>query len=149
MNTKTFMAKTETVERKWYLIDAANIPLGRVASQVANMIHGKNKPEYTPNADCGDFVVVINSDKMVLTGKKLEQKFHYTHSGYPGNLKATDYKTMMEQKSDEALKIAVKGMLPKNNLARKQIKRLFVYKAAEQPHEAQKPQLIKIKGERE
>lgn len=143
---KTFMAKPANVERKWYLIDATNIPLGRLASQVATILSGKNKPTFTPHVDSGDHVIVINSDNMILTGKKLTDKFYYSYSGYVGGLKKTDYKTLMATKSDFALKLAVKGMLPKSSLGRKMIKRLHVFKGAEHIHEAQKPILITVKG---
>ena len=143
---KTYMAKPGQVASAWYVVDAAGIPVGRIATQVATLLRSKHRPEYTPHVDIGDSVVVINSDKMVLTGNKLEQKFHYTHSGYPGGLKSTKYSIMMEKKSDDVLKLAVKGMLAKNSIGRKQIKRLKVYKGDAHPHEAQKPVAIKLKG---
>lgn len=110
---KTFMANEQNIERKWYLVDASGMPLGRVASQVAAVLRGKNKPAFTPNVDTGDYVIVINTDKMYLTGRKLEQKYYRYHTGYMGGLKAVQYKKMMAEKSDDALYIAVKGMLPK------------------------------------
>ena len=143
---KTFMAKPETVERKWYLIDASELPLGRVATQVADILTGKKKTIYTPNVDTGDFVVVINTDKLVLTGKKLEQKKLRWHTGYIGGLKEVGYDTLMREDSTKALLVAVKGMLPKNRLGRKQITRLKLYKGAEHEQEAQKPQVIEVKG---
>ena len=143
---KTFMAKPETVERKWYLIDASDLPLGRVATQVADILTGKKKTIYTPNVDTGDFVVVINTDKLVLTGKKLEQKKLRWHTGYIGGLKEVGYDTLMRENSAKALLVAVKGMLPKNRLGRKQITRLKLYKGAEHEQEAQKPQVIEVKG---
>lgn len=142
------MAKSETVDRKWYVVDAANIPLGRVASQVAAVLRGKNKPIYTPHVDTGDYVIVINTDKMVLTGNKATQKMYYRHSGFPGGLKETSYKELMEKKSDFALEKAVKGMLPKNSLGKKMFMKLKVYKGAEHPHQAQQPVELKIKGVR-
>ena len=142
------MAKSETVDRKWYVVDAANIPLGRVASQVAAVLRGKNKPIYTPHVDTGDYVIVINTDKMVLTGNKATQKMYYRHSGFPGGLKETSYKELMEKKSDFALEKAVKGMLPKNSLGKKMFMKLKVYKGAEHPHQAQQPVELKIKGGR-
>ena len=145
---KTFMEKPENVERKWYVVDATNMPLGRLASQVADILSGKNKPNYTPHVDTGDHVIVINSDKVVLTGKKLTQKILRHHSGYIGGLKEMDYKTVMATKSDVAVEHAVKGMLPKNSLGRKMYGRLRVYKNAEHNHEAQKPELIQLKGVR-
>ena len=141
---KTYMAKAETVERKWYVVDAAGVPLGRVASRVASVLRGKNKPTFTPNVDCGDFVIVINTDKAVLTGKKLENKFYRYHTGYIGGLKEISYKKMMEEKSDLAVYEAVKGMLPKNSLGRTMRKKLKVYKGAEHNHAAQKPEDLKL-----
>jgi large subunit ribosomal protein L13 len=141
---KTFMAKAEAVERKWYVVDAAGVPLGRLASKVASVLRGKNKPTYTPNVDTGDFVIVINTDKAVLTGKKLENKFYRYHTGYIGGLKEISYKKMMEEKSDLAVYEAVKGMLPKNSLGRVMLKKLKVYKGAEHNHAAQKPEVLKL-----
>ena len=145
---KTFMAKPESVERKWYIIDATNLPLGRLATEVADTLTGKNKTIYTPNVDTGDFVIVINSDKVVLTGKKLEQKKLRWHTGYVGGLKEVGYDTLMREDSTKAVMKAVKGMLPKNRLGRKQITRLRVYKNAEHNQEAQKPEIITVKGAR-
>lgn len=141
---KTFMANEQNIERKWYLVDASGMPLGRVASQVAAILRGKNKPTFTPNVDAGDFVIVINTDKMILTGKKLEQKYYRYHTGYMGGLKAIQYKKMMSEKSDDALYIAVKGMLPKNSLGRKMLTKLRVYKGAEHEHAAQKPEVLNL-----
>ena len=141
---KTYMAKAETVERKWYVVDAAGVPMGRLASRVASVLRGKNKPTYTPNVDTGDFVIVINTDKAVLTGKKLENKFYRYHTGYIGGLKEISYKKMMAEKSDLAVYEAVKGMLPKNSLGRAMIKKLKVYKGAEHNHAAQKPEELKL-----
>lgn len=145
---KTFMAKATEVERKWYLVDATNMPLGRLASQVADILTGKNKTIYTPHVDTGDFVIVINSDKLVLTGNKLEQKKMRWHTGYVGGLKEVGYDTVMREHSDRAVQKAVKGMLPKNSLGRKQITRLHIYKDANHNHSAQKPETIEIKGVR-
>ena len=141
---KTYMAHAETVERKWYVVDAAGVPLGRLASRVASILRGKNKPTFTPNVDCGDFVIIINTDKAVLTGKKLENKFYRYHTGYIGGLKEISYKKMMEEKSDLAVYEAVKGMLPKNSLGRVMLKKLKVYKGAEHNHAAQKPEVLKL-----
>ena len=141
---KTYMAHAETVEKKWYVIDAAGVPLGRLASRVAAVLRGKNKPTFTPNVDTGDFVIVINTDKAVLTGKKLENKFYRYHTGYIGGLKEISYKKMMAEKSDLAVYEAVKGMLPKNSLGRAMIKKLKVYKGAEHNHAAQKPEELKV-----
>ena len=141
---KTYMAKAETVERKWYVVDAEGQTLGRLASRVAAVLRGKTKPNYTPNVDTGDFVIVINTDKVVLTGKKLEDKFYRYHTGYIGGLKEIPYKKMMEEKSDLAVYEAVKGMLPKNSLGRAMIKKLRVYKGEKHNHEAQKPETLKV-----
>ena len=141
---KTYMAKAESVERKWYVVDAAGVPMGRLASRVASVLRGKNKPTYTPNVDTGDFVIIINTDKAVLTGKKLENKFYRYHTGYIGGLKEISYKKMMAEKSDLAVYEAVKGMLPKNSLGRAMIKKLRVYKGAEHNHAAQKPEVLKL-----
>jgi large subunit ribosomal protein L13 len=139
---KTYMANAQTVERKWYVVDAAGLTLGRLATRVASVLRGKNKPTYTPNVDCGDFVIVINTDKVVLTGKKLEDKFYRYHTGYIGGLKEISYKKLMAEKSDLAVYEAVKGMLPKNSLGRAMIKKLRVYKGAEHNHAAQKPEVL-------
>ena len=141
---KTYMANAQTVERKWYVVDATGIPLGRLASKVAAVLRGKNKPTFTPNVDCGDFVIVINSDKAVLTGKKLDDKFYRYHTSYIGGLKEIPYRKMMAEKSDVAVYEAVRGMLPKNSLGRKMIKKLRVYKNGEHNHEAQKPEELKL-----
>ncbi len=145
---KTFMAKQADVERKWFVVDATNIPLGRVASQVADILTGKNKTIYTPHVDTGDFVIVLNSDKVVLTGNKLVDKKLRWHTGYIGGLKEVDYGTLMKTNSPKVIMQAVKGMLPKNSLGRKQITRLHVYKDANHNHSAQKPETIEIKGAR-
>ncbi|MDE5897095.1 MAG: 50S ribosomal protein L13 [Clostridia bacterium] len=141
---KTYMANARTVERKWYVVDADGIPLGRLASKVAAILRGKNKPDFTPNVDTGDFVIILNSDKVVLTGKKLEDKFYRYHTGYIGGLKEISYGKMMAERSDLAVYEAVKGMLPKNSLGRQMIKKLKVYKGAEHNHAAQKPEALKL-----
>ena len=141
---KTYMAKPLTVERKWYVIDAAGVPLGRLASRVASVLRGKNKPTFTPNVDTGDFVIVINTDKVVLTGKKAEEKFYRNHTGYIGGLKEISYKKMLAEKSDLAVYEAVRGMLPKNSLGRATLKKLRVYKGAEHNHAAQKPEVLTV-----
>lgn len=145
---KTYMAKPQTVESKWYIVDASGIALGRVASQVASILKGKNKPEYTPHVDMGDHVIVINSDKVVLTGNKLKDKKYFHHSGYAGGMKEVGYDKLMKEQSDFVITKAVKGMLPKNSLGSKMIKKLRVYKDSNHNHEAQKPELITIKGVR-
>ena len=141
---KTYMANAQTVERKWYVVDAAGVPLGRLASKVAAILRGTNKPDYTPNVDTGDFVIVINSDKAVLTGKKLEDKYYRYHTGYIGGLKEISYGKLMSERSDLAVYEAIKGMLPKNSLGRQMIKKLRVYKNAEHNHAAQKPEALKL-----
>ncbi len=141
---KTYMAKAETVEKKWYVIDAEGVVLGRLASKVAAVLRGKHRPDYTPNIDCGDFVIVINTDKVVLTGKKLEDKFYRYHTGYIGGLKEVAYKKMMAEKSDVAVYEAVRGMLPKGSLGRAMLKKLRVYKGAEHNQAAQKPETLKV-----
>ncbi len=141
---KTYMAKAQTVERKWYVVDAAGLPLGRVASKVAAILRGKNKPTFTPNVDTGDFVIILNSDKIVLTGKKLEDKYYRYHTGYIGGLKEIAYGKLMAERSDLAVYEAVRGMLPKNSLGRQMIKKLRVYKGSEHNHEAQKPEVLKL-----
>ena len=135
----TTLAKTETVVRKWYVVDAAGKPLGRTAVTVANLLRGKHKVDFTPNVDCGDCVIVINTDKAILTGKKLDQKSYYRVSGWIGGLKETKARVMMENRSDYAMELAVKGMLPKNTLGKHAMTRLHLYKGEEHPHAAQKP----------
>ena len=135
----TFMAKAETIERKWYIIDAANKPLGRTAVKAAEILRGKHRPEYTPHVDCGEFVIIINADKAVLTGNKLEDKYYHHHSGYIGGLKSIQYKKLMATRPEMAMELAVKGMLPHNKLGAKSFTRLKVYAGAEHKHEAQKP----------
>ena len=135
----TTLAKKETVERKWYVVDAAGKSLGRTAVTVANLLRGKNKTTFTPNVDCGDYVIVINTDKAILTGKKADQKTYYRVSGWIGGLKETKARIMMENRSDYAMELAVKGMLPKNTLGRNCMGRLHLYKGEEHPHAAQKP----------
>ena len=137
---KTFMAKSGEIERKWYVVDATDMTLGRLASRVAAVLRGKNKPCYTPNVDTGDFVIIINTDKVVLTGKKLEDKFYRYHTGYIGGLKEVNYKTLMATKPELAMELAVKGMLPHNTLGRKSATRLKVFAGAEHCHAAQKPE---------
>ena len=141
---KTYMAHAETVERKWYVVDAAGVPLGRLASKVASILRGKNKPVFTPNVDTGDFVIVVNCDKVLLTGKKLENKYYRYHTGYIGGLKEVSYGKLIAEKSDTAVYEAIRGMLPKNSLGRQMIKKLRVYKGAEHNHQAQKPEELKL-----
>ena len=133
------MAKKETVSRGWYVIDAAGKPLGKTAVAAANLLRGKTRPEFTPNVDCGEFVIVVNAEKAVLTGKKLEKKFYRHHSGYIGGLKEVSYKALMATKPELAMTLAVKGMLPKNTLGATALTRLKVFKGAEHNHQAQQP----------
>ena len=137
----TFMAKPAEVERKWYIIDAEGKSLGRVASAAASILRGKIKPSFTPNVDCGDFVIILNADKAVLTGNKLEQKYYRYHTGYVGGLKEIKYKTLMAEKPEKAMMLAVKGMLPHNTLGAKALTRLRVYNGAEHEHAAQNPEV--------
>ena len=141
---KTYMAKPGTVEQKWVLVDAEGQVFGRLASKVANILNGKNKPEYTPNCDVGDHVVVINCDKLIFTGKKLDQKIYYRHSGYPGGLKETTYRKLMQTKPEFAFYEAVRRMLPKNRLGRKMLKKIHVYRGSEYKNQAQKPEPIEL-----
>ena len=136
----TTLAKLETVERKWYVVDAAGKPLGRTAVTVANLLRGKHKVDFTPNVDCGDYVIIINTDKAILTGNKLDQKTYYRVSGWIGGLKETKARVMMENRSDYAMELAVKGMLPKNAIGRNCMGRLHLCKGAEHNHAAQKPE---------
>ena len=135
----TFMQKKEAVVRKWYILDAAGKPMGRTAVVAADLLRGKNAPEFTPHVDCGNFVIVINADKAVLTGNKMEDKYYYHHSGYIGGMKAVQAKTMMAEKPERAMELAIKGMLPKNSIGAKSFTRLKVYAGATHNHEAQKP----------
>ena len=143
---KTVMMNPQTVVREWLLVDAADVPVGRVASQVAAILRGKHKPTYTPHTDAGDYVVVINTDKMVLTGNKGVQKVYWRHSGYPGGTTEVQYKDLMANRSDFVLEKAIKGMLPKNSLGKKMFLKLKVYKGSEHPHTAQQPKPYKIVG---
>ena len=135
----TYMAKKESVERKWYILDAKGKPLGRVAAAAASILRGKHRPEFTPHVDCGEFVIIINAGKAVLTGKKLDQKFYRTHSGYIGGLKETSYRKLMATRPEFAMREAVKGMLPHNSIGDKAINRLKVYAGSEHKQQAQKP----------
>ena len=141
---KTFSAKEQDVNKKWYLIDAENKVLGRLATQIATRLRGKNRPIFTPHADTGDFVVVINANKLALTGKKLDNKLYYRHSGYIGGLKQTSAKKLLEKKPEEVLRLAVKGMLPKSSLGRRQLKKLRIYAGPDHPHQAQNPEKLEI-----
>ena len=139
---KTFMAKPAEVERKWYVVDATDMPLGRLASQVASILRGKNKAIFTPHIDTGDYVIVINAEKIAVTGKKLDQKIYYHHSDYVGGMKETTLREMMNKKPEKVVELAVKGMRPKGPLGREMYKKLHVYAGAEHAHAAQKPEVL-------
>ncbi len=143
---KTYRVKPNEVEKKWYVVDAKGKVLGRLASEIAKILRGKHKPYYQPDVDCGDFVVVVNAEKVRVTGKKLEQKKYYRHSNYPGGLKERNLKWMLENKPEEVITLAVKRMLPKNRLGHRMLKKLKVYRGAEHPHKAQKPELLEVKA---
>ena len=142
---KTFMAKASDIKRKWYVVDAEGKVLGRLASEIAKVLRGKNKPEFTPHVDVGDYVIVVNADKVVLTGKKLDQKYYRHHSLYPGGLKEIKYRHFLKQKPEKVIEIAVKRMLPKNSLGRAMYKKLKVYSGGEHNHDAQKPEVLELK----
>jgi len=141
---KTFVAKEHEIEKKWYLIDAKEKVLGRLASEIASILRGKNKPIFTPHMDAGDYVVVINADKVILTGGKIEKKMYYHHSGYVGGLKKTTAKEMLLKRPENLIKFAVKGMLPKNTLGRRQLTKLKIYAGQDYPHQAQQPEKLEI-----
>ena len=142
---KSYMARPQAVERRWLLIDAEGQTLGRLATELARLLRGKNKPQYTPHVDTGDFVVVVNAEKVLVTGKKAEQKVYYRHTGYPGGLKETSYEVMQERKPTEILRKAVRGMMPKTRLGRQQLRKLKIYAGPEHPHEAQNPQPYEVR----
>ena len=142
---KSYMARPQEVERKWYVIDAEGQTVGRLATEIARVLRGKNKPQYTPHVDVGDFVVVINAERVVVTGRKAEQKVYRRHSGYPGGMKETSYARMMERKPTEILRKAVYGMMPKTRLARQQFRKLKIYAGPEHPHAAQNPQRLEVR----
>lgn len=140
----TYSAKPGQVEQKWYVVNADGLVLGRMATEIANILRGKNKPTYTPHVDTGDFVIVVNVDKLKVTGNKLEDKNYYSYSGYPGGMKVTSLEKMLDHKPEHVLMHAVAGMLPKNKLGRAMIKKLKIYASADHPHEAQKPEPLQI-----
>lgn len=144
MISKTFMAKEDAVDKKWYVVDAEGQVLGRLASEIARRLRGKHKAIFTPHNDTGDFIVVVNAEKVRLTGRKMEQKVYYRYSGFIGGLKETVAKTLLAKKPTEMLKLAVRGMLPKNSLGRRQLKKLKIYTGGEHPHSAQKPEKIEL-----
>jgi large subunit ribosomal protein L13 len=139
------MARPLEVERKWHVIDAEGQTLGRLATEIARLLRGKNKPQYTPHVDTGDFVVVVNAEKIVVTGRKAEQKVYYRHTGYPGGLRETSYETMLERKPTEILRKAVRGMMPRTRLGRQQFRKLKIYAGPEHPHEAQAPEPYEVR----
>lgn len=141
---KTFVAKPSNIERNWLIVDARDQRLGRLATRIADALRGKTKPQYTPHIDTGDFVVVINAADIAVTGRKMESKIYYRHTGYPGGLKQRTLAEMLDRRPEEVIRLAVKGMLPKNRLGRAQLKKLKIYAGAEHPHEAQKPQEMKL-----
>ena len=141
---KTFMANAQNVERKWYVVDAAGMTLGRLASQVAAILRGKNKPTFIPHFDAGDFVIIVNASKVEMTGKKLDQKYYYHHSGYPGGLKSISYRKLMAEKPEFAVKHAIVGMLPKGPLGRQMARKLRVYAGPEHEHAAQQPEVLEL-----
>ena len=142
---KSFMASPSTIERKWYVVDATGHTLGRLASEIASILRGKNKPTYTPHIDTGDYVIVVNADKIQVTGKKLDQKVYYNHSDYVGGMKETTLREKMAKKPEDVIYLAVKGMLPKGPLGREMITKLHVYAGADHKHQAQKPDVLEIK----
>ena len=141
---KTFMANPAKIERKWYVVDATGYTLGRLASEIAKVLRGKNKPIFTPHMDCGDYVIVVNASKIKVTGKKLDQKIYYNHSDYVGGMRETTLREMLAKKPEKVVELAVKGMLPKNSLGRKMLTKLKVFKGAEHTHQAQKPEVLKL-----
>ena len=143
---KTYMANENTIERKWFVVDATGLVLGRVASEVASVLRGKHKPTFTPHVDCGDYVIVVNSDKIELTGNKWNDKLYRTHSNYPGGLKTKTAKVLMAEKPERMVELAIKGMLPKGKLGDQMYRKLFVYAGSEHPHMAQQPVVMEIKG---
>jgi large subunit ribosomal protein L13 len=142
---KSYMARPLEVERKWHVIDAEGQTLGRLATEIARLLRGKNKPQYTPHVDTGDFVVVVNAEKIVVTGRKAEQKVYYRHTGYPGGLRETSYETMLERKPTEILRKAVRGMMPRTRLGRQQFRKLKIYAGPEHPHEGQAPEPYEVR----
>jgi large subunit ribosomal protein L13 len=143
---KTYFPKPEEVQQNWYVVNAEGLPLGRLAARIASVLRGKTKPAFTPHMDVGDFVIVVNAEKVMLTGNKLDDKMYYRHTGFPGGLKGMNAKTMLAKKPEEMIKLTVRGMLPKNALGRKTLKKLKVYRGIEHPHQAQQPQALEQGG---
>jgi len=146
MSSKSFMANAQNVEHKWFVVDAADLVLGRLSTEVATLLRGKHKPTFTPHVDCGDYVIIVNAEKVVLTGNKLEDKKYYRHSGYPGGLKTRNAKKMLELQPQKVLEASIRGMLPKGKLGDKMYGKLYVYAGAEHPHQAQKPEVYTLRG---
>jgi large subunit ribosomal protein L13 len=142
---KTYVAKPATIDKKWYVVDASGKTLGRLSTVIADALRGKRKPIYTPNIDTGDFVVVVNAEKVVVTGRKAEQKMYYRHSGYPGGIKSESFARLIGRRPEEVLRRAVKGMLPHNKLGAAQLRKLKIYAGTEHPHEAQHPEVLEVK----
>lgn len=143
------MAKAQDIERKWYLVDATDMVLGRLSTEVASILRGKHKPTFTPHVDCGDYVIIVNAEKVAFTGKKLDEKIYFRHSGYPGGLKSRTAKVMLELQPEKVLEKAIRGMLPKNRLGEQMYRKLFVYAGPEHPHQAQKPEVLDLRGKEE
>lgn len=144
--SKSYMANAQTIERKWFVVDATDLVLGRVSTEVASLLKGKHKPTYTPHVDCGDYVIIVNAEKVVLTGNKLDDKLYYRHSGYPGGLKSRTAKRMLELQPQKVLEKSIRGMLPKNRLGEDMYRKLYVYVGSEHPHQAQKPEVYTLRG---
>ena len=142
--SKSYMANAQTIERKWFVVDATDLVLGRVSTEVASLLKGKHKPTYTPHVDCGDYVIIVNAEKVALTGNKLDDKLYYRHSGYPGGLKSRTAKRMLELQPQKVLEKSIRGMLPKNRLGEDMYRKLYVYVGSEHPHQAQKPEVLKL-----
>lgn len=143
---KSYMANAQTIERKWFVVDATDLVLGRLSTEVASLLKGKHKPTYTPHVDCGDYVIIVNADKVALTGNKLDDKLYYRHSGYPGGLKSRTAKRMLELQPQKVLEKSIRGMLPKNRLGEDMYRKLYVYAGSEHPHQAQKPEVYTLRG---
>ena len=144
--SKSYMANSQTIERKWFVVDATDLVLGRVSTEVASILKGKHKPTYTPHVDCGDYVIIVNAEKVALTGNKLDDKLYYRHSGYPGGLKSRTAKRMLELQPQKVLEKSIRGMLPKNRLGEDMYRKLYVYVGSEHPHQAQKPEVYTLRG---
>lgn len=143
---KSFMANAQNIERKWYVVDATDLTLGRLSTEVATLLRGKHKPTFTPHVDCGDYVIIVNAEKVALTGSKLDDKMYYRHSGYPGGLKSRTAKRMLELQPQKVLEKSIRGMLPKNRLGEDMYRKLYVYAGSEHPHQAQKPEVYTLRG---